>query len=198
MDFPGSSIFFWICFGFFVLFFWKYKGREVNNRSAPPPPPEWGKRSSRTTALATTWKCVVVGRCCVLYGKSFWPFGPWQPSTARKAQFSMPKAFKPFCWAPTLEEVSQFSSSLEGNYWLQHLSHPPLVPSTPQQVRPSILPIPHFGLEVLEKREGSPIFWCKKMGHNMGAQQNCLKAFGIDNWVFSVIKGCQGPKGQKF
>ena len=31
----------------------------------------------------------------------------------------------------------------------------------------------------------------------MGAQQNCLKAFGIDNWVFSVIKGCQGPKGQK-
>ena len=106
-----------------------------------------------------------VGRCCTIYsGKSFWPFGPWQPSTAEKAQFSMPKAFKPFCWAPTLEEVSQFSSSLEGNYWLQHLSHPPLVPSTPQQVRPSILPIPHFGLEVLEKREGSPIFWCKKNG----------------------------------
>ena len=38
----------------------------------------------------------------------------------------------------------------------------PLSPATcaldSQQVRPSILPIPHFGLEVLEKREGSPIF----------------------------------------
>ena len=49
------------------------------------------------------------------------------------------------------------------------------------------------------KEGGEPyILMQKKMGHNMGAQQNCLKAFGIDNWAFSVIKVYQDPKGQKF
>ena len=31
----------------------------------------------------------------------------------------------------------------------------------------------------------------------MGAQQNGLKAFGIENWAFLAVEGCQGPKGQK-
>ena len=50
----------------------------------------------------------------------------------------------------------------------------------------------------LKRGRGALYSDAKKMGHNIGAQQNCLKAFGIDNWAFSVIKVYQDPKGQKF
>ena len=133
-------------------------GKE--NRSPPPPPPEWGRRSSRTT-LATTWKCGGAVLCTIyVVAKVSGLLGPDSLRRPKRPNFLCQRLSSHFAERPRWKKCH--SSPL----WRETIdctSSAPTVPLAPPTSPPFHFTHPSLRFGSAWMREGSPIFWYKKI-----------------------------------